>query len=164
MSNLDLAREFPLEDGLIYLNHAAVSPLPTRSAERLIEFTGKYTTRAAEDYKQWLGQELRLRKSLAKLINADSPTEIALLKNTSEGLSVIAHGFPWNSGDSVIISNEEFPSNRVVWESLERYGVETIEIDLKKAATPEDALLEAIDEKTRLLSISSCSICQRIEG
>jgi len=155
MPTIDPDKEFPLDHGLVYLNHAAVSPLPARSANRLIEFARQYTYCAAEDYKAWLKQEYHLRRMLAGLINADKAGDIALLKNTSEGLSVVAHGFPWKSGDNVIISDQEFPSNRIVWESLERYGVETREIDLYSANTPEDALIAAIDDNTRLLSISS---------
>ena len=155
MPTIDPDKEFPLDRGLVYLNHAAVSPLPARSANRLIEFARQYTYSAAEDYKAWLGQEYRLRGMLAGLINADKAGDIALLKSTSEGLSVVAHGFPWKSGDNVIISDQEFPSNRIVWESLERYGVETREIDLYTENTPEDALISAIDDNTRLLSISS---------
>jgi len=98
--------------------------------------------------------ETTLRQQLARLIHADSVDEIALLKNTSEGLSVIAYGLNWNAGDNIVISDEEFPSNRIIWESLKSQGVE-IKYASLKGENPEQALMDLIDDKTRLLSISS---------
>jgi len=99
--------------------------------------------------------EQTLRVALAELINAPSHADIALVKSTSEGLSMVAHGFPWRTGDNVVISDQEFPSNRMVWESLQRYGVRVKEADLAAASTPEQALLDAADDSTRLIAISS---------
>ncbi len=157
MANLDalLAREFPLDPGLIYLNHAAVAPWPRRAAEAVKHFAEESQTQGASHYDRWLQTEKTLREQLARLINASSSGDIALLKNTSEALSVVAHGFPWEDGNNVIISDEEFPSNRIVWESLEKYGVSVREVALKGMDDPEAALLAAADDKTRLLSISS---------
>jgi selenocysteine lyase/cysteine desulfurase len=89
------------------------------------------------------------------LINAPLPDDIALLKNTSEALSFVAAGFPWRDGDNLIISDEEFPSNRIVWESLRERGVTVREVRLQGQNDPEHALLQAVDSHTRLLSISS---------
>lgn len=150
-----LAREFPLASDLIYLNHAGVAPWPRRTAAAVAAFAEENTHQGAKSYPGWLHTEARLRGQLAHLINAPAPDDIALLKNTSEALSVVAHGFPWRTGDNVIISDEEFPSNRVVWESLARYGVSVRQVRLTGAAEPEQALLAVADANTRLLSISS---------
>lgn len=149
-----LAYEFPLAAGLIYLNHAAVAPWPRRTADAVTQFAEENTRHGAAHYDRWLRVERRLRAQCATLINAPSADAIALLKNTSEALSVVAHGFPWQAGDNIIISNQEFPSNRVVWESLARYGVAVREVPLH-GADPEQALVDAADARTRLLSISS---------
>ena len=99
--------------------------------------------------------EQQLRLKLKALLNAGSSDEIALLKSTSEALSVVAFGLDWAPGDRVIIPDQEFPSNRIVWEALARFGVEVIEVDLCSASTPEEALIQAFDPKTRLLSVSA---------
>jgi selenocysteine lyase/cysteine desulfurase len=88
------------------------------------------------------------------LLNAPSTYDIALVKNTSQALSYVAFGLDWKSGDKVVISDEEFPSNRVVWEALKPQGVEVIQVSLK-GADPEADLLAACGPRTRLLSISS---------
>ena len=145
--------EFPQDDELIYLNHAAVSPWPLRTSKAVQRFAEENLLTGAENYKRWSGTELRLKDSLATLVNAPSAEDIALLKNTSEAISVVAEGLRWNEADNVVTSNEEFPSNRIPWEAQKKHGVEVREVPLGMDA--EDSLMAACDDKTRVLSISS---------
>ncbi len=147
--------DFELDDDVIYLNHAAVAPWPRRTAAAVRDFAGENARQGSRNYTGWLETEAQLREQLRQLINAASTDEIALLKNTSEALSVVAWGLPWESGDNVIISDQEFPSNRIVWESLDTLGVTTRQISLVDGDSPEAALLNAMDERTRVLSVSA---------
>ncbi len=148
--------EFPLDESIIYLNHAGVSPWPRRSRDAVVAFADENIHRGAADYPRWIRTETRLRERLASLINAPHASDIALIKNTSEGLSFIAQGLQWSPGDAVIINQDEFPSNRIVWEALASSGVEIVDVDLRSAATPEDALIAAMNTRPpRLLSVSS---------
>lgn len=152
---LAAADEFVLRDDLVYLNHAAVAPWPRRTAEAVQRFAAENATEGARNYPRWTEVEAALRGQLRALLNAPDSDDIALLKNTSEGLSLIAYGLTWAAGDNVVISDEEFPSNRIVWESLRPHGVEVREARLTDGASPEEALLHRIDGRTRLLAISS---------
>jgi len=96
-----------------------------------------------------------LRDQLRRLLNAPSRDDITLLKNTSEGLSLVAYGLPWRTGDNVVAARQEFPSNRIVWESLADRGVELRLADLAGVVDPEDTLLALTDRRTRLLTVSS---------
>jgi selenocysteine lyase/cysteine desulfurase len=147
--------EFDLDDSICYLNHAAVSPWPQRSVQAVREFAAQNGHTGALNYPAWLDIERQTRERLRQLINAASSDEIALLKNTSEGLSIVAYGLDWRHGDEIVISDQEFPSNRIVWESLADAGVKVVEVDLNQAADPEQALLSAFTPRTRLLSVSS---------
>jgi len=146
--------EFAQAPDLRYLNHAAVGPWPKRTAIAVQKFAEQNVLQGARDYPDWTRAEYRLRERLARLLNAPSTDDIALVKNTSEALSFVAFGLDWKSGDNVVISDEEFPSNRVVWEALKPQGVEVIQVSLKDE-DPEAALLAACGPRTRLLSISS---------
>ena len=146
---------FQLDDDIVYLNHAAVAPWPVRTAQAVKAFADENATQGSRDYDLWLRREKELRERLARLINAPSRDEIALLKSTSEGLSVVAYGLPWQSGDNIVIPAEEFPSNRIVWQSLQDQGVETRLIPLGQSDDPEQALIDAMDGNTALLSCSS---------
>lgn len=146
--------EFPQFDALRYLNHAAVAPWPRRAAHAVSAFAEQNMTIGARDYPQWLKVEQRLRERLARLLNAPGSADVALVKNTSEALSFVAFGLDWKPGDQIVISDEEFPSNRVVWEALRPQGVEVIQVSLK-GAEPEADLLAACGPRVRLMSISS---------
>jgi cysteine desulfurase / selenocysteine lyase len=153
---ISMQPEFQLADEIVHLNHAGVAPWPRRTIEAIARFAGDNMRFGTRYYSRWLETEAGLRAQLRQLINAESADDIALLKNTSEALSMVAYGIDWRAGDNVVTSRQEFPSNRIVWESLrEPFGVEARLADLPAGESPEDALLACVDERTRLLSISS---------
>ena len=147
--------EFVLDDSIIYLNHAGVSPWPQRTAAAVEIFARENATVGSRNYGAWVETEHALKAQLQRLINAASGDEIALLKNTSEALSLVAYGLSWQPGDNIVITSQEFPSNRIVWESLGKSGVETRAADLDGETSPEDAIISRIDRNTRLVSVSS---------
>lgn len=148
--------EFPLAEDIVHLNHAGVAPWPRRAVKAVAEFAEENMRRGSQRYAAWLERERRLREALAALINAPSHDDIALLASTSAGLSLVAYGLSWRAGDNVVFAAEEFPSNRVIWQSLTaRYGVEARAVDLAAGPTPEDALLSQVDARTRLLAVSA---------
>lgn len=147
--------EWLLNDELIHLNHAAVGPWPARTQKAINQFVEENVRQGSLNYPQWMRTERELRQRLQQLINAKRLTEIGLLKNTSEGLSLVAYGLDWQAGDNIVINNQEFPSNTIVWESLRQYGVEVRYADLSSLDSPESALIAQCDKNTRLLSISS---------
>jgi selenocysteine lyase/cysteine desulfurase len=150
-----MSDEFQLDPGLIYLNHAAVAPWPNRTRRAVEKFAAENATRGAEHYPRWLRIERELKQMIARLINAPSADDISLLKNTSEGLSVVAYGIEWQAGDNMVVPAQEFPSNRIVWESLKPLGVEVRLVEIGAVQEPEQALFAACDANTRLLSVSS---------
>jgi selenocysteine lyase/cysteine desulfurase len=146
---------FDLDPDIIYLNHAAVAPWPTATRDAVIAFAEENARLGAKNYPQWTQRETGLREKLRQLINAPSIDDIALLKSTSEGLSFIAYGLPWENGDNIVLPAGEFPSNRVVWESLNQLGVEVRLVEINDCEQPELRLIEAMDDNTRLISCSS---------
>jgi len=113
-------------------------------------------------YKRWLKKEIILREQLKSLIHAPSSNDIALVKNTSEALSIVAYGIQWNSGDNIIITDDEFPSNRIVWESLNSRGVNLKSASLR-GTRPEQNIIDLIDSNTRLISVSSVQYASGIK-
>lgn len=156
-------KEFPQEDDLIYLNHAAVSPWPKQTMQAVSRFAQENVRLGPKNYQSWIKTEHQLRERLCRLINVPSTDDIALCKSTSEALSIIAYGMDWHAGDNVVISRHEFPSNRIVWESLIRFGVDVKMADTDAPGTPESAVVNAIDNNTRLVSISSVQYASGIK-
>jgi cysteine desulfurase/selenocysteine lyase len=147
--------EFALSPDVLYLNHAAVAPWPRRTLDAVIRFAQANAMRGAADYTDWLKTEAQLRERLAELVKAPSPADVALAKNTSEGLSIIAYGLAWEPGDNLVGIAQEFPSNRIVWESLRDQGVEYRQLDLYGSSVPESDLISLCDQRTRMIAVSS---------
>jgi len=146
---------FQLDENIVHLNHAAVAPWPVVTRDAVIAFANENTSIGSQNYGLWMKTEQQLKQKMALLINANSTDEIAILKNTSEGLSLIAQGLSFNAGDNIVVPAEEFPSNKVVWQALEAQGVDIRLVSVQDATEPEQALITAMDENTRLLSCSS---------
>ncbi len=150
-----IKNEFPQLKNLIYLNHAGVSPWPQRTARAVNAFAEENITTGAKNYSIWVKQETFLRQQLKTLLNAPSMDDIALLKNTSEALSIVACGLDWQPGENVVSTDQEFPSNRIVWQAQHRHSVDFREVNLTRTSDPEQALISACDHKTRVMTVSS---------
>ena len=147
--------EFPILEHGLYANHAAIAPWPRLTSQAVADFAVENSETGPEKYNHWLLRETKLRKRLASLVNAVSEDDIALLKNTTEGVCTVANGVDWRHGDNVILPLGEFPSNRLPWLALQSLGVEIREVDIRSTSEPEQALLEGMDQRTRLLSVSA---------
>jgi selenocysteine lyase/cysteine desulfurase len=141
--------QVPVTEELIYLNHAAVGPLSRPAAEAIQWLAQDALRYGSTHYDQWLATYAALRKGAARLVNG-SPEEIALVKNTSEGIATVAMGLDWQPGDRVIAFREEFPANQYPWQRLEYKGVN---VEWLSAADPLDRIDEAA-QGARLLAIS----------
>jgi selenocysteine lyase/cysteine desulfurase len=147
---------FPVTRTLAYLNHAGVAPISTRVAEALARYAAEASERGAFDYRRAYDAEIeRVRGRAAALLGAGSD-EIAFVKNTSEGLGLVAAGLDWQRGDRVVVCDLEYPSNVYAWWSLRSRGVETVMLPSRDGALPLESVAEALRHpRTRLLSLSS---------
>jgi selenocysteine lyase/cysteine desulfurase len=143
------AGEFPVRERLVYLNHAAVSPLSRRSADAMKRMADDCLYFGSLHYADWLAVYQDLRVAAARLIHA-AASEIALVKNTSEGIATVATGLDWKPGDRMVGFHEEFPANIYPWKRLEAKGVE---ITWLSVTDPLDRIDEAC-RGARLLAIS----------
>ncbi len=114
--------QFPVTKELIYLNHAAVAPLCRPAADAIRWLADDASQFGSLHYDKWMESYAGLRKATARLINA-SAGEIAIVKNTSEGIATVALGLDWKAGDRVVAFKEEFPANYYPWLRLEKRGV-----------------------------------------
>jgi selenocysteine lyase/cysteine desulfurase len=147
--------DFPILSKGIYANHAAIAPWPRVTAEAVSNFAQENLLEGPANYREWIRREHELRGQLAELIGAPEARDIALMKNTTEGICCVAYGFPWERGDNIVIPAGEFPSNRLPWLAQETLGVEVRQVDIRRSDAPETALLDAMDERTRVVAVSS---------
>ena len=150
------AHQFPVRENLIYLNHAAVAPLCKPAADAIKNLADDALHFGSLHYSDWLATYDGLRTAAAHLINAD-PSEIALLKNTSEGIATVALGLDWKPGDRMVGFREEFPANYFPWKRLEAKGVEVTWLSVTDS-------LERIDAACRGARLLAISFVQFLSG
>ncbi len=152
-SVLTLREQFPVTENYIYFNHAAVSPLPRRTADAMRAQIVDVEQNGVHGFPRWMADYEGLRTAAAKMIHC-SPREIAITKNTSEGLSAVANGLDWNPGDVVVCLEEDFPANVMPWQELQaRRGVRLRGLNMVRGALDLDQI-DAACEGARLLALS----------
>ena len=147
---------FPITRHLIYLNHAAVAPLCRPAAEAMQGLAQDALEWGSFHYGQWLECYEGLRGSAARLVNG-TPEEIAIVKNTSEGIATVAMGLDWHPGDKIVAFEGEFPANQYPWRRLESKGV-------RIEWLPPTAPLERIDQAARGARLLAISFVQFLSG
>ncbi|MEO5365071.1 MAG: aminotransferase class V-fold PLP-dependent enzyme [Magnetococcus sp. WYHC-3] len=148
--------EFILNEGLVYLNHAGVAPIPQRAARAVSECAMLMSRQGAWDYTPYRDLQQRFRQRAAWLVGGDE-AGICPVANTSEGLSMVGLGLNWRPGDEIVTTDQEFPSNKLIWSDLSRRH------DLVLHQVPADSagrilsqdLLARVNGRTRILALSS---------
>jgi cysteine desulfurase / selenocysteine lyase len=153
----DVAARFraamPIASQVAYFDHAAVAPLPAPAQKAILHWLNQATLEGDVVWTQWAHRLEELRQSAARLINAQL-NEIALVPNTTTGISLVAEGYPWQPGDNVVTLANEFPSNQYPWMNLSSKGVEVRRVPVDGGVVDLDRLAAACDDRTRILSLS----------
>ena len=147
-----LRRQFPTLDNWVYLDTAAKAPLPKCAEEAMISYMADMWEQVGE--RAFSIQEIeRARKTLARLVGV-SPSTVSFLKNTSEGINIVAHGLGLEAGDKVLISEFEHSACVLPWRRLEKIGVEVVVVRGSDGRIPPESFIEKMDDRTRAVGVS----------
>ncbi len=147
-------REMPVCQRYAYFDHAAVSPLPARSAHAMHRYVDQASNEGDACWPEWSAAIERTRQSAARMIGGDE-SEIALVPNTTFGITLVAEAIDWQPYDNVVVPENEFPSNILPWSNLDRRGVQ-----IRLARIPRDGVLAVenleplVDDRTRMIALS----------
>lgn len=146
---------FPIKERRCYLNNASIGPMCAPVVAAVESFMADVRDNGRNNYPQWcVHADTAIKGRIARLIGARAD-EIAFVKNTTEGLSIVANGLDWRDGDTVVVADIEYPSNVYCWMHLARRGVAVRWVRNRQGRIPVDAIAEAIDSRTRLVSLSA---------
>jgi len=150
----EIRARYPVASRSVFLNITSGTPLShaARAAvQHLVD--AQWEGRGVREDKQRLMASCRQR--FAQLIGAQ-PAEIAVTKNVTEGLNIVASAIDWQPGDNVVFCQElEHPNNIYLWLELKRRGVEIRTPPPRHGAIDTQAMIDAIDARTRLLTVAS---------
>ncbi len=147
-------REFPSTAACVHFNHAGVAPVSRRVADAVDAFIADARDVGTLHYPAWERRGDEVRAAAARLVGG-AADEIAFVGGTSDGLSIVATGFPWTRGDSVVTAAGEFPANVYPWWGLADRGVETRMAEIVGGRLTVDAVAAQVDRSTRVVSVSA---------
>jgi cysteine desulfurase/selenocysteine lyase len=149
-----LAREtFALAPGLIYVNHAAVGVLPIATRDALHAMIDDHAARGVLGTAPREASLPAYRGRIAEFIGGRGE-EIALLRNTGDGATVIAQGLDLGPGDEVITGANEFGANAYPWLVLRERGVTVTLLDAPRERMTPDVLRRRISPRTKVVTVS----------
>lgn len=144
---------FPLLSNFAYLDLGRKAPLPIYAKQAADAwFQDTFDTGGETAFSMSSMEDTRA--AVAKTFGAP-PDQIALIKNTSEGINIIGAGFPWVSGDNVVITEHEHENNTFPWRHLADRGVE-----IRFAEADDDGCVRlagyerVVDDRTRILAVA----------
>jgi len=153
MNHHELRRLMPVAQTWAYFDHAAVAPLPEPSRAAMAAQIDDQAENGDVNWPEWRKNVERVRTLGAELIGA-TPDEVAVIRNTTEGIGLVAEGFPWKTGDNVVVPSSEFPSNLYPWKHLESRGVEVRVVDAPNERVTPEMIDAACDSRTRIVALS----------
>ncbi len=149
-------RQYPLEDGLLYLNAANVCPASRLVMDRHLEYLRDFHANPSfQNRDKYVTMRESLRDKLGRMLRV-SPDEIAITRNTSEGSNLIVKGVDLKPGDEVLITDHNHPSNNDSWRVRARRdgfvvkslpvaipapSVEKLVADFERAITPRTRVI-----------------------
>lgn len=148
-----LRREFPTLETFVYLDISRKAILPRRIEEFMREWMRDiYEDAGARAFSMDCIEDTR--RAVGDVFGVP-PANLALIKNTSEGINIVAQGFPWREGDNVVISEFEHENNTFPWRHLADRGVEVRWAAADAAGrVGVDEYRDLVDGRTRIIGVS----------
>lgn len=160
----EIREDFPiLNKGVIYLDNAASSLTPEPVVLKEMEFYREYRAnveRGLHRFSQQASEEYeRAHAKVAEFIGAPAGENVAMTRNTTEGINLVASALNWRKGDKIVTTVIEHHSNYITWlRAARRHGcvVEVVRPNPEGIFNMAD-FERVIDDNTRLVAITRVS-------
>lgn len=154
---------FPVKRKYIFLSHCAVSPLYGPAAESEAEIAAAQRDLGGLVFSEYPDVLGKLRDAAAQLLRT-SPDNLSFVKNTSEGMCLVANGYPFEAGDQIISYVHEYPANHYPWRLQESRGAELLQLPNRDVCGSAGEgrpcgwlmsdLEEMVTDRTRIVAVS----------
>jgi selenocysteine lyase/cysteine desulfurase len=156
----NIYEQYPVNQELIWLNNCGTTPASLWSVQRVTQFLESYSHKGIFSEKEKIGNvRSRILQILSNLLGC-FPEELAITHNTAEGINFFSRGIRLNSGDQILLLENEYPSNVYPWEHWKEKGVS---IDFIPVGSNPDQFLENFQSKitnsTKMVSLSAVHWC-----
>ena len=149
--------QFPILESTTYLVSNSLGAMPRAVPGRLAAYAEEWATRGVRAWAQgWWSMPIEVGDEIAPLIGA-GPGEVAMTPNVSLAQAAVFSALDYAGGrDTIVMTELDFPSVRYVYDELAaRLGARIVVVPSDDGVgVDEERLMAAIDERTRLVSIS----------
>ncbi|WP_020473767.1 aminotransferase class V-fold PLP-dependent enzyme [Zavarzinella formosa] len=149
-----LRSHFPVTKQWAFLDHAAVCAPSAACAAAMAEWATDLASNGIASFQKWHDRLKAVRLLAGQLLNADTK-DVCFVGNTTQGVNIVAEGFPWRAGDNVVTAAEEYPTNQYPWMNQRDRGVDVRAVPSVGPRVRAADLMAACDSHTRVLTISS---------
>lgn len=154
-----IRQEYPNLEQAAYFNTSSIALLPRRGLDAVNKYWNSLAHAYCENADEVHNKICKeTRDEIAELLSCD-PTEIAFTKNTCDGITQFARSFPFQKGDNVVTTDQEYPSNLYPWLSLEREGVEIRVVPYSGNGLSPEEIIGFCDGNTKVVALSSTFFC-----
>ena len=159
MARLPCQREhFSFARNVHYLNCAYMGPLSLAVQQAGIAGVMRKADPSRITANDFYQESNHARALFARLINIGDPSRIAIIPSVSYGIATAARNLACSPGQNIVITGEQFPSNVYAWRKLaarSRAQLRTVSpLSVRqRGAAWNEALMEAIDERTAIVAI-----------
>jgi selenocysteine lyase/cysteine desulfurase len=147
--------EFPVTSQKVWLNTATYGPLPVSNVAAQRELLeGMMVGAGGPGIGHWWDGAAAVRAKVGAFIGCD-PADVALLRSTGEGISLVSLGLDWRAGDEVVLYEQEFPNGVYPFLALEPQGVRVRFVqDRGRHRFTADDVAAVMSSRTRVVCVS----------
>ena len=148
--------EFPILERTTYLVSNSLGAMPRAVPERLAEYAARWAEAGVRAWSHgWWEMPITVGDEIAPLIGAGAG-EIAMMPNVTQAQATLLSALDFGERDTIVMTELDFPSVRYVTEALAaRFGARVVVVGSDDGISiDEERLLAAVDERTRLVSVS----------
>ncbi|MDX1701180.1 MAG: aminotransferase class V-fold PLP-dependent enzyme [Melioribacteraceae bacterium] len=142
-----------LKSGKIYLNHAAISPLPKCVKDRIDNYLNIRYQTEIEPYYETLAESAGAKEKIALILGVNE-TQVSWAPNVSSAMNILTNGISLEYGDEIILNDIEFPSNVYPFLNLSKQGVSVKFAENRNGIVDVEEIEKLITQRTKIVSIS----------
>jgi selenocysteine lyase/cysteine desulfurase len=134
-----------------YFNTASLGASPKVVIDTVYEWMMRLEGMGEAGFEQREG----VHNKLAAFVNCD-PNELAITRNTTEGINIMARSIPFEAGDEVIVTSHAHVGGAAPWLAVQNdKGIKVKVIDLDNTGKNNlDIITSHITKRTRAIAIS----------
>ena len=146
------AKDFGPFENTIWLNSASEGPVSKVSIAALHEAISWKINPAYLTHQRFAEVPTKLKNAIGRLINVN-PTDVILGNSATYGIHLLAKGFPFQTGDEIVLMRNDFPTDILPWLTLQPQGIVVRQLPSRLTVISPEEIFASISDRTKLICL-----------